>query len=119
MFASNPRVHAIRGPRIIEHDRMTTDDFHFIGVGSGAHFAIRRVGVNAGRIFTSDVESRSVQSHMFVKVNNEGEVARVLANLEALDLQHSVFKYMTAGNPSLGKGELCMLYNEKYTGIQN
>lgn len=92
-----------------------TDDFAFVKNSETCHFAIRRVGVNAGKLFDSNLDTKSKESHLFVRVLNEVRVAEVLCNLQSLGLEQVDCKFDTAGNPSLCKDEICRLYNNKYS----
>lgn len=87
-----------------------TDDFSFVKATEAPDIAIRRVGVNAGRIFTQSPETCSVQSHMFLKAKDGSTKERINKRLLELDLEHADCKYHTAGCPSIGKSELCDLY---------
>jgi hypothetical protein len=98
-------------PRIPVRPVVTCSDFDFVASGRGADFAIRRVGVNAGRIFATQVERRSVQSHLFVKAKSPG----VLERMKALDLEHCPAKTNTAGCPSISKSDVCLMYESTQT----
>ena len=79
--------------------------------------AIRRIGVNAGRIFDKNPEKCSKGSHLFLRFDTSltsEDKAVVLKNLKALNLENLSSKYNTAGCPSISKTELCNLYTEKY-----
>jgi len=83
-------------------------DFEYTQNVNEADIAIRRVGVNAGRIFTDDVKNRSKNSHIFIKCLVDKEI--VISNLKNLDLENLKSKYDTAGNPSISKKELHRIY---------
>lgn len=87
-----------------------TPDFKFVKADSYPDLAIRRVGVNAGKIFDDDVASRSEQSHFFVQIKDKKKKTKVIEKLKSLDLEHTDSKFQTAGNPSISKTELCELY---------
>lgn len=89
-----------------------TVDFIFVVPSSSPDFAIRRIGVNAGRIFVNDPHTCSEQSHLFIRARRKSMAGHVLAQLKALDLEHTSVKFQTAGNPSISKNELCNLYND-------
>lgn len=91
---------------------MTTADFVFVRRDAipKPDIAIRRVGVNAGRIFETKVGECSEQSHYFIRVTIPDKREAVIAKLKSLDLEHCEVKFQTAGNPSISKSELCALY---------
>lgn len=77
---------------------------------SQAQYAMRRVGGLAGRVFESDWENYSTQSHYYF--NCSTEVAKRLINL--YPTFQSISKD-TAGNPSIGKGEIVLAYSKAYS----
>lgn len=99
------------GMRPIRPRLGATSDFVFVTAEKDPHIAIRRVGTNAGRIFTDRVNERSIQSHLFIRVTCESRLEEVLARLRSLNLEKTSIKYDTAGCPSIGRSELCALYN--------
>jgi hypothetical protein len=80
------------------------DDFHFVTKDKG-DFAIQRVGVNAGAV-KPEFEHCAPPSHYFIQAGKE-----VQTIFEQIDW--SPVKYNTAGNPSIAKNELIMLYEKK------
>ena len=90
-----------------------TIDFDFKTLPQDADFAIRRVGVNAGRVFTEDIQSRSKQSHFFIHVFDHTSTKNVILTIISLDLEKTPSKFNTAGCPSISQHELCVLYNKK------
>jgi len=95
-------------PRTKVLKRLRCDAFEFVKRNENPNIAIRRVGVNAGRIFDTDVETRSKQSHHFLKISQEN-----LRRIRTLDLEHCDSKYMTAGIQSLGKSDIVDLWSEQ------
>lgn len=89
---------------------LEVDDFRFVKSFETPDLAIRRVGVNAGRIFTDSPQKCSDQSHFFLKITNMKRRSEVIKKLEYLELEQSEIKFKTAGNPSISKSELCQLY---------
>ena len=88
-------------PRTKVLKRLRCDAFSFVSREDNPDIAIRRVGVNAGRIFTTDLDTRSKQSHHFLKLSDDN-----LRRIRTLGLETCETKFMTAGNPSLGKSDL-------------
>jgi hypothetical protein len=71
-----------------------------------ANYAIRRVGGLAGKVI-KDFESYATPSHYFITCSPE-----VLEKLDSLYEKFQEVAKDTAGNPSLGKGEMVRIYNE-------
>ena len=88
-------------------------DFVFCKASERPDFAIRRVGVNAGRIFTDTPAERSAQSHLFVRALEACNRVSILGALRSLDLEHAECKFDTAGCPSISKTEIYKLYNKR------
>lgn len=93
------------------------DDFVFVTPEENPDFAIRRVGVNAGKIFSEKVVECSKQSHFFIKCGDKMKDI-VLDKLKSLKLEECVCKYNTAGCPSISKNELCNMYNNQMNQIK-
>jgi len=97
----------------------THDDFSFVKKEL-ADFAIRRVGVRAGKVFL-DFGKCSVPSHYFIKQHNKF-VANIFENLwhtkwnYKADRAKISSKWDTAGNPSLAKTELIEAYTQQIRG---
>jgi len=94
-------------PRLTE-----TPDFAFVSPESQPDIAIRRVGVNAGRLFFNNPQHCSKQSHFFLKAKNKSQLCAIKNMLQSLDLESTKTKFETAGCPSISKSELCSLYIE-------
>lgn len=82
----------------------THRDFDFVSK-SAADFAFQRVGARAGLVSEEGL-SKSAQSHYFLKTS--GPKRTIFDRLRAIDW--APIKYRTAGNPSIGKGELVAAY---------
>lgn len=89
------------------------DDFEFVPQGKG-DFAFQRVGVAAGKIKPGNAKI-SPQSHLFIRVHDRQKVENVKMMLSSIDW--SKVKHRTAGNPSIGKGEIVKAYGEKLAGL--
>jgi len=93
---------------------LTHNDFEFTD-RSNASFAIRRVGVNAGKVFETG-PSLSVSSHYFIK--GCAKTKKVFQTMwedafsKDADPNKEGIKWDTAGNPSLSKRELVSLYED-------
>jgi hypothetical protein len=82
----------------------THRDFDFVA-GPCADFAFQRVGARAGLVSVEGL-SKSPQSHYFLKASAPKRA--VFERLRAIDWEP--IKRRTAGNPSIGKGELVAAY---------
>ena len=80
------------------------EDFSFVEKGQ-EDFAIRRVGGLAGKVLE---EGGAVASHYFLRATPE-----VRERLEKLYDEFQDVAKNTAGNPSLGKGELISIYSKE------
>jgi hypothetical protein len=80
-------------------------DFEFLTVPGEADFAFQRVGARAGLVSLEGLR-KSPQSHYFIRVRNHA--LDVMGLLQGIDW--SAVKHRTAGNPSIGKGELIAEY---------
>ncbi len=87
--------------------RVTTHaDFTFCD-RADADFAVQRIGANAGRIKDIQVAG-SANSHFFIKA--KGNAAQLRARFETINFD--VVRNNTAGNPSVAKSELVVLYTQ-------
>lgn len=108
----NPIATTINGKREIIVKKNISKDFTFCNRTHNPDFAIRRVGVAAGKIFSEDYLERSDQSHMFIKINPSLDKRKILEIFNQLDLEKNKIKFNTAGNPSLSKNDIIQIYNE-------
>jgi hypothetical protein len=89
-------------------DPLNHPDFIFCKDPREADFAIQRVGHNAGRVYSRNFLQRSSSSHYFIKQSKPEVILRFMA----LNLEEHPIKFLTAGNPSIGKRELIKIYSE-------
>ncbi len=87
-------------PQVTHHP-----DFSFVPAND-AHFAFQRVGARAGLASVAGLQ-KSPQSHYFLKARDNHRT--LLERLSAIDW--TPIKTRTAGNPSIGKGELIAAYS--------
>lgn len=90
------------------HRRLSHPDFAFVRPDH-AHFAFQRVGARAGLVSHEGLR-KSPQSHYFLKANIDPD--GLLDRLRRIDWTE--IKWRTAGNPSIGKGELIDRYQAEY-----
>jgi hypothetical protein len=83
-------------------------DFSFV-TADNAHFAFQRVGARAGLASVEGLQ-KSPQSHYFLKARENYRT--LLERLSAIDW--TPIKTRTAGNPSIGKGELIAAYSARH-----
>jgi hypothetical protein len=98
------------GRRLSEKRDMGHSDFRYVESPDDADFAFQRVGAKAGLVSDEGLR-KSWKSHYFIKANGDADhVAKVRGVLEGIDW--SEMRERTAGNPSIGKGELVAAYTE-------
>ena len=90
--------------RLLVESIRTHRDFDFVSK-SAADFAFQRVGARAGLVSEEGL-AKSPQSHYFLRAG--GRKQTVFNRLRAIDWEP--IKHRTAGNPSIGKGELVAAY---------
>ena len=100
---NNILVLGVAGGSVI---KTLTTDFEFTNK-QNADFAIRRVGVLAGKVIT-DFQSYSEQSHYYIK----SHIPIYLLIQKLTSISWDSVKYNTAGNPSISKSELIQLYSK-------
>lgn len=88
--------------------RLTHPHFAFV-LADGADFAFQRVGARAGLVSREGL-SKSPQSHYFLKANIDPD--GLFDRLRKIDWNE--IKWRTAGNPSIGKGELIERYEAEF-----
>lgn len=104
-------------PRKSYKPRKETVDFMFVNDIDDYDIAVRRVGVNAGRIYEDKTKKYTQSSHLFIKIKHEDPLF-VVKRLKDLSLETCTVKYNTAGNPSLSANEICCLYDEAYNNYE-
>ncbi len=86
------------------------EDFSFVD-RQDADFAFQRVGVKAGAIKEASAPVAEA-SHLFIRATSRDDVSALRERFSTLDW--SEFKHNTAGNPSIGKGEIVEAYTDQY-----
>ena len=94
-------------PRKPKRAVLKHEDFEFVESPEDAHFAFQRVGVRAGRASTEGL-TKSWKSNHFIKVRDGLDWKKVMATLNSIDW--GKISASTAGNPSIGKGEMIEAY---------
>lgn len=98
--------------RPVTRPPLTHPDFEFVPLPR-AHFALQRVGVRAGAV-KNRPETRSASSHHGVRATGRVPAEDLMTRFEGLD--YGCVKHRTAGNPSIGKGEIVALYRQAFPG---
>lgn len=88
---------------------MEHPDFVFVSNHEDADFAFQRVGVNAGRASKEGL-GKSWKSNHFIKVRDGLDPETVMDLLNGIDWDD--VRHHTAGNPSIGKGEMIEAYSK-------
>jgi hypothetical protein len=106
-----PCVFQVWEYRDVKRDKVklktTHPDFTFTTV-ENCDFSLRRVGANAGKI--NPHNNFAISSNYFIQ-------GKVLDNFKSLEQEFIKLSKDTAGNPSLGKGEIVLLYDKLITSI--
>ncbi len=89
-----------------------TRDFQFVNSKLPFDLVVRRVGVNAGRIFDDLSKDYSPQSHNFISIFDKSKKQDVINKLKSLNLEKVEAKFNVAGNPCLNASEICNLYDK-------
>jgi len=82
-------------------------NFSFVKKEENPHISFRRVGVNAGNIDT-DIKNKSVQSHYFIKFNNDKSIEDNIRVLNQLKFDFN----NTVASKSISKQELIVKFNQ-------
>ena len=105
-----PCVFQIYTRKTIERPRtlqLTPNNFSFVKKDQQPDISFRRVGGKAGEINVDDIQSKSIQSHYFIKLENELS-PELLEKLSSLTFGESDF---TVGPKSISKQELIIEFN--------
>ena len=105
-----PCVFQIYTRKTIERPRtlqLTPNKFSFVKKDQQPDISFRRVGGKAGEINVNDIQSKSIQSHYFIKLENELS-PELLEKLSSLTFGESDF---TVGPKSISKQELIIEFN--------
>ena len=94
--------------RAAAHAATSHRDFRFVKDRSEAAFVFQRVGAQAGRTKEVDHPHAASASHYFLAPNGRLSAATLRKRLDSIDWDP--IKGRTAGNPSIGKGELVAAY---------
>jgi predicted RNA methylase len=86
---------------------LVPNKFNFVKKDENPHLAFRRVGVNAGRVFTQNLEEKNSQSHYFVKFDSEIDISTVITKI--CKIVYPVNN--TVGPKSISKQEIIFLWN--------
>jgi hypothetical protein len=91
---------------------MQAPDFYFVNGDDRdkADIAIKRVGLDTGTITTELEDIRSMDTYLFLKLNDPKDFDRVYDNLTMLNLQTLGQRYDAKQIPSIGKRDICGLY---------
>lgn len=88
--------------------KLFPDKFKFVKKNESPHMSFRRVGVNAGTLSFTDLESKSSESHYFIRFNNSIDTISSLK----LKLKNICFNHdNTVGPKSISKQEIIEIFN--------
>lgn len=80
----------------------TSKYFIFCKKSDNPDVAIRRVGINAGKVYKDDIQSKNINSHYFIKIIKNRNII--------LNNKYNIFNN-TVGPRSIGRQELIKFYN--------
>ena len=104
-----PCIFQIWEKKAYNRDTIETVDalnFEFVKKTENPDISFRRVGVNAGSIDT-ECDSKSIQSHYFIKIKNNKSIAENIAQLSVITYDFN----NTIGPKSISKPELIRKFN--------
>lgn len=92
--------------RPIPH-RVDPIGFKFVSKDDAPDVALRRVGVNAGRLYVDSIDDKNIQSHYFIKFNTKRHFQRVMKNIHKIKFEDD----NTVGPKSISKQEVIVIFN--------
>lgn len=84
-------------------------NFKYVKINENPDFAIRRVGVYAGAIFSKNLDKKSFQSHNFIKINNNIDKSKFIKLYNQVEY---VNKNDTVGPKSISKNSITKEINK-------
>ena len=82
--------------------------FKFVSRNETPHISFRRVGINAGTIDTDHIDTKSEQSHYFIKFTNGKKLNHIIEQLKKITYESAD---NTVGPRSISKQELIYKFN--------
>lgn len=87
-------------------EKLEPKNFTFVKKENNPDIAFRRVGVNAGKIYT-DFQSKSIESHYFIKFSDDNPMEEILDKLSKISFDFN----NTVGPKSISKQEIISKIN--------
>tara|TARA_Y100000389_G_scaffold171916_2_gene179913 strand:+ start:3424 stop:4296 length:873 start_codon:yes stop_codon:yes gene_type:complete len=87
--------------------------YKFVKKTEDPQLAVRRIGINAGKIFT-EITNKSVTSHYFLKFNKKEHPQKFIIEASKVKFKHD----NTVGPRSISKPELINIYNGIFKRLQ-
>ena len=85
--------------------------FTFVKQDENPDISFRRVGVNAGKIDTNNLQDKSIQSHYFIKFNNTIDKKNIIDKISNIIYDDN----NTVGPKSISKQEIIKEFNKLFT----
>lgn len=82
--------------------------FKFVKIHEDPDISFRRVGVNAGKIDDSNLHEKSIQSHYFIKFNDDIDKKELIEKLRKIKYDND----NTVGPKSISKQEIIMAFSK-------
>lgn len=88
-------------------EKLEPEGFVFVKQSESPHVSFRRIGVNAG-VISTEIESKSPQSHYFIKFTNDKSIEDNIESLKSVSFEFN----NTIGPKSISKQELISEFNK-------
>ena len=85
--------------------------FKFVKIDELPDISFRRVGVNAGKIDTNNLSEKSIQSHYFIKFDDDIDKQNIIDKISTIVYENN----NTVGPKSISKQEIITEFNKLFT----
>lgn len=109
-----PCVFQIWAKKDYERDRIikqTSNKFKFVKIDESPDISFRRVGVNAGKIDTNELSNKSIQSHYFIRFDDELDKQKIIDKISTIVYDTN----NTVGPRSISKQEIITEFNKVFS----
>ena len=87
--------------------KQTSTNFKFVKINEFPDISFRRVGVNAGKIDTNNLNDKSIQSHYFIKFDDDLDKQKIIDKITKIVYETN----NTVGPKSISKQEIIREFN--------
>jgi predicted RNA methylase len=92
--------------------KQTSTRFKFVKIDESPDISFRRVGVNAGKIDTNKLSDKSIQSHYFIRFDDNVDKKTIIEKISTIVYDTN----NTVGPKSISKQEIIKEFNKLFTG---